>query len=338
MNSNPYPFNPYNNYDYYSAQQYIQKQKDKSELKKLSLCAGGALLLMFLIQNLAVMGLQLADIQHLYLENKLFQCSFDILLTIFGMLLPFALMGKKMQKISGEPNPVPLVKPVKGSLTFLAVIAGLGMCMLANYVTSIVSVILTLFGLEASTPDIAMPTGVLGVCLTVARIAVMAGVVEELSLRGFVMGNLRRYGDTFAIVISSFVFAFMHGNLIQTPFALVAGFGLGYFSVKTGSLWTGIIIHILNNLISVCVTYLNGVIPEKDLNLIFGALIYLLIGAGIICFLVFRKKTQHIHFRKNTSALKTGECFLYYLTTPTMLISMAIMFVVTMIYLSELGA
>ncbi len=338
MNGNPYPYNFNNNYDYSAAQQFFQKQKDKSELKKLSLYAGGALLLMFLIQNGVVMCLQAAGAIDLYLNNKLFQCSFDILLTVFGMYLPFALMGRKMQKISGETNPVPLTKPVSGSAAFLAVIAGLGMCMLANYVTSIVSAMLAVFGLEATTPDIAMPTGVLGVSLTVARIAVMAGVVEELSLRGFVMGNLRRYGDSFAIIISSFVFAFMHGNLIQTPFALVAGFGLGYFSVKTGSLWTGVIIHILNNLISVCVTYLNGVVPEDDLNLVFGLLIYALIGLGAVCFFIFKKKTAHITLRKNTTSLSTGKCYLYYLTTPTMLASMLVMLVVTLIYITELGA
>ena len=67
------------------------------------------------------------------------------------------------------------------------------------------------------------------------------------------MGNLRKYGDKFALLASALVFAVMHGNLVQAPFALIAGFGLGYLSIKTGTIWTGIAIHAANNLISVIV-------------------------------------------------------------------------------------
>ncbi len=315
-----------------------RKSEDKRKLRKLGLLSGGALLLYILVQYTLIFALQIFGISELYGSNEIFQCAFDIILSISGMYIPFALLGKAMQKISGEENPVPLGRPLSVPMCLLAVVAGLGLCMVANYVTSIITVIMALFGLELSTPDIAMPTGVLGVFLSVVRIGVVAAVVEESAMRGFVMGNLRRWGDGFAIVMSAFLFGFMHGNLIQAPFALIAGMGLGYLSVKTGTLWTGVIIHFLNNMISLSVTYLSDVIPEETLNVVYGGLIYILMIAGIFCFSVFNKKTRHIPLRRNETALSTAERVTAYLLNPTMLAAFVYMILVTATFISTYSA
>lgn len=81
-------------------------------------------------------------------------------------------------------------------------------------------------------------------------------------MRGVVMQPLRKYGDWFAILTSAFVFALMHGNLVQAPFAFIAGIGLGYAVIASGSLWTGILIHLLNNSISVIQTIGNRLSPR----------------------------------------------------------------------------
>lgn len=341
MNTNPNFFPPeggiYGYNPYFDPRYFEKREKDKRTLKKLSLYAGGALLIYILMQNVIFLSLELFGLMDLYNTNQIFSTAFDIILSLFGMLLPFFLMGRKMQKVSLEAQPVPLTKPASFGTTVLAVVAGLGLCMAANYVTSFVTVFMAMFGLEPTSPEIPMPTGVLGVTLTVVKVVVVAAVVEELSLRGYVMGNLRRYGDTFAIIMSAFVFALMHGNLIQTPFALVAGFGLGYFSVKTNSLWTGILIHAFNNLISVSVTYLYDILPEDTLNLMYIVLIFALMISGAFCFLLFVRKTRNTPLIKNQSTLSTGECVRYYLTSPTMIISIIFMLYITATYINNLG-
>jgi len=42
-----------------------------------------------------------------------------------------------------------------------------------------------------------------------------------------------------------------HGNLVQGPNTLILGFAIGFFVMRTGSLWTGIIIHFVNNMFAV---------------------------------------------------------------------------------------
>lgn len=74
----------------------------------------------------------------------------------------------------------------------------------------------------------------------------MGPVAEELVYRGFVLKNLRKYGTSFAIVISSLLFAFMHGNLVQGFFAFFVGLILGYLAVEYSLSWS-ILLHIVNN-------------------------------------------------------------------------------------------
>ena len=314
----------------------LKKQQDKKQLKKISLYSGGALLLVVLIQYVFVIALAVVGKLDLYRDNELFQSSFDIILTVFGTLLPFMLMGRKIKKASGELNPVPVGRPT-GVIDFLlAVVAGVGVCFAANIVTSIVMVVMALFGLEPSAPEIAMPDGVLGVTLSFVRIAIVAGVVEELSLRGYVMGNLRKYGDTFAILMSALVFGIMHGNLIQTPFAIVAGIGLGYFSVKTNSLWTGIVIHIINNGVSVFFSYLYDYLPEETVNIVYFILLGGTIFLGLVALLIFCLRTKERKLRKNQSSLSFGEAVRCYLLSPTMIVSMLYMIYVTTLFISEI--
>lgn len=315
---------------------FFRKRNEKAVLKKLSFYAGSAILLSLLIQNLAVILLIPLGLYDFYLENQLFQGGFGTILSVAGLLLPFAVLGKKMKQISGEAEPVPINIPISKGLAVLAVFGGVGACLMANYATSFVTIIMAVFGYELSSPDIAMPTGALGVTLTFVRISVLTAVVEELSLRGYVMGNLRKYGDRFAIVMSAFVFAFIHGNLIQTPFALIAGFVLGYLCVKTGSLWTGVFIHAINNAISVAVTYLIDVLPEKTINSLYGIIMLVFISVGGVCFYIFVNRTKHITLRKNSSLLSSSERALTYLLSPTMVCSMLVMLYITITYISKI--
>ena len=101
------------------------------------------------------------------------------------------------------------------------------------------------------------------------------------------MQSLRKYGDGFAIIMSSFVFALMHGNMIQIPFAFIAGIGIGYAVIKTGTMWTGIIIHFINNAIAVISMTVSQNCSDEITNM-FSMILYTVVFAvGIICFALY---------------------------------------------------
>ena len=78
--------------------------------------------------------------------------------------------------------------------------------------------------------------------------SVFAPIWEELLFRGYVLRTLQPYGKRFAILGSAFLFGLFHGNLLQTPYALIMGLVLGYVTVEY-SIWGAILLHMFNNLV-----------------------------------------------------------------------------------------
>lgn len=76
----------------------------------------------------------------------------------------------------------------------------------------------------------------------------VAPVVEEILFRGAILNSLKPYGKVFAIVTTSAMFGFFHGDLTQGLFAFVVGLVLGYLSCEYSIFWS-ILVHISNNLI-----------------------------------------------------------------------------------------
>lgn len=315
---------------------YLHRQENKSRIKKLGLLVGGAFLLYVVLQNLLYIIFDFAGLTELYSSDPVYQSAVDIVLICISLPLPFYILGKRMKKISLVAEPLNLDKPYSAAKTGLAVVAGVGLCMLSNIITSFITVFMEAFNLHLKSPDVEMPTGTAGIIISVVRLVICAAMTEEIVMRGYVMGNLRAYGDKFAIIMSSVMFAAMHGNLVQAPFALIAGFALGYFSIKTGSLWTGIIIHALNNTISVVITYATEGLSEEKANMLAAILIYGLIFVGALAFILFRMITKDRPLTDNCRALSLKEKCSAFILNPTMLLSFAYMLYITSFYI-EIG-
>jgi membrane protease YdiL (CAAX protease family) len=99
--------------------------------------------------------------------------------------------------------------------------------------------------------------GAVGMALTFALVAVVAPVLEEVLLRGVVLGALtRRIGTWGAILASAAVFSLLHLDLWSLlPFAFL-GIGLGWLAVRGRSLWPAVLAHVLYNAAILAATFL----------------------------------------------------------------------------------
>ncbi len=318
--------NYYNHY--FDPDYFTKKEAQKSEIKNLGLYTGFALICQIILQHVFSFAIEITGLAEKYLSDGVFQNCADIIIVFISFLLPFYFVGKKMKAVSGAEDPIPLGKPTDGISFILAVVAGIGFCMIANIATTYLTVVMGIFGLELSSPDVPMPGGIAGVVTSIIRVVVVAAVAEELTLRGYVMGNLRKYGDKFAILVSAIVFALMHGNLVQAPFALIAGFGIGYFTVKTGTVWTGIAIHAANNFISTAISYAMEYFSEDEVTLFYSFILYGFIFFGIVAIwlLKFRNTRSLREDYLNTSAKEKMKAFFL---NPAMIIALGYMIYIT---------
>ena len=82
------------------------------------------------------------------------------------------------------------------------------------------------------------------------KVCVIAPVVEEVLMRGFLLSGLRDGYGTAALLVSATVFALLHFNAVQTLSALVCGLALGLLYLHTGSILCCILAHFGYNAVS----------------------------------------------------------------------------------------
>ncbi len=155
------------------------------------------------------------------------------------------------------------------------------------------------------------PTTPMELIVNLLYLAAIPALVEEFAFRGVAMGLLRPYGDRFALVASSLLFALLHGNFIQIPFALCVGLSLGYATLRTGSLVPAIVVHFVNNACSCVLDYFDSQLVQW-FGEAYGILLYVLWGLlGLVGFLILmlghRKQGITACFTPYQGCLSTGR-------------------------------
>ncbi|MFN0093119.1 MAG: lysostaphin resistance A-like protein [Acidimicrobiales bacterium] len=93
--------------------------------------------------------------------------------------------------------------------------------------------------------------GGMAVVLLWLVVAVLAPVVEELVYRGLLLRSLERLLDRrLALVISSFLFAAVHIQLLQLPGLFIAGLTFGVIAQRSGRLGGAMLAHAVFNALS----------------------------------------------------------------------------------------
>lgn len=148
-------------------------------------------------------------------------------------------------------NAFPL-RSVRPGLMLSSLGVSRGAVILGGVLTNLVyNSLINFTGYAPVSPDFSAPRGLAANILHFISIAILPAILEEAMFRGVIMQSLRRFGDGFALIISSVLFGLIHGNFIQAPYTILAGLVMGYFVLYTGSMWPGIIIHLFNNGFSV---------------------------------------------------------------------------------------
>jgi sodium transport system permease protein len=90
-------------------------------------------------------------------------------------------------------------------------------------------------------------------------LALVPAVCEELTYRGFIFGGLlRNNGVLRAILVSSVFFGLAHSFLQQSIAATLMGLLLGIIAWRTGSVLCTMLIHVVNNTLSLSLSWLSA--------------------------------------------------------------------------------
>jgi len=310
---------------------YLEMENQKRGLRKLSITAGLCVLGFIVLQFVVMFGLSFVGLTDAYQNNTLFQNSFGAVISVICVFLPFFIVTLFMD--TKKRSEVLLFgKPHSTGLMLLAVPIGFLFCMVGNYATSAFISLMGSAGVTLTAPDMAVPATALGMVMYVVQIAFFPPLVEEFALRGVVMQPLRKYGDRFAIVMSSLIFALMHGNMVQAPFAFIAGIAIGYLVIATGSLWTGVLIHFANNLFSSLFTLASSG-DSKAVQMVYAVIMTVTLVAGLACCVLFAFNSNRYKLLKPEYPMRVRTRLAAYIFTVPMLLALIAILYLTSQYI-----
>ena len=341
----PYPYggggnSPYGNggqpYGYYPPKKsFGQKLREafadpsRRNLMLLGMAAGtGVLLYLLLSTAFSFVLSNVGDLYDRYLNDEVFSLLAETMYSMFCLALPFTVIFAVARRVTGFDRPLPFQKPRGGWQAVLLVPAGLGLCFIGNVLSNYIVTFANSVGVTFRSYETAMeqqgdaPETLGLLLLTVVHTAVLPALLEELIFRGFIMQPLRRYGDWFAIITSALIFGLVHGNMMQVPFAILAGVALGYINVVTGSMWMNILLHFLNNFISVLYTSAVAVSGE-DLGIVLSlAVTYGTIALGVLAFVGYVLSNRHFARLRPGDQPRFPHKAAHYWLMPTVIIAL----------------
>lgn len=333
-------FNQYNSnytqYSAYSQEKMLKSRGEKKAVKIIGSVSGICVIAYVILQNAVAMPLLfLPGLADLFKNSNEFFYLFTIAASVIGLLVPFVIGGNYLKKRTGAEIYY-LDAPKDGALAVLSIPMGFFACLIGNILTGYFIGWMESIGFKLTSPDFNSPKSASSIILYTIAIAIIPPLVEELAVRGCIMQPLRRYGDVFAIVATSVLFAVLHGNLVQAPFALFAGLAFGYICCITGSLWPTIIIHCINNAYSVFESVItSGAVREDKAEYIMVMTQYFFIGLGAVCTLAFFYRARKLNYRlrKSDTVIRAGEKTAAYFLNIPMIIALVVMLIVTSQYI-----
>ncbi len=207
----------------------------------------------------------------------------DIAFYALYIVIPFAFAALIFKKIN---NNAEMFLPKRSSPKYgaLYVVGTIGISYIINMSIGLLFPDFVEFFNNESASTVKDP---LEIILSVIMIAVLPAVLEEWAFRGVLLKNMLPYGRGGAIVIWSVLFGLAHIDPPRIIFATAFGLMLGVCYEYTGSILVPMLIHFINNSISV----IGTLIPQDSIFLLLlGFLMYAFMGCGIAAIIVYSIK------------------------------------------------
>lgn len=252
-------------------------------------------------------------------DDAVFNYLYNAFVTVVGFIVGGIVLLKCLRQKCKEV--MEFKKPTTNIIPLIFI--GLGICMVANFVTSIFASFMSeFFNFTPKQPKIDTPTDFFGGSIYIITTAVLPALVEEFMYRGAIYGTLKKFGKPLAILLSAMLFGLMHGNLIQIPFAFIVGLGLGFITAESNSVWPAVIVHFLNNLMACIFDYVGIFFGEEISNIVFMIYLLLFIALGIIFAVIYFAKNNETAFKyeKTPHLSKSGRIFVLITFCPVLIV------------------
>ncbi|MBQ3047653.1 MAG: CPBP family intramembrane metalloprotease, partial [Clostridia bacterium] len=217
-----------------------------------------------LIYFIALIMFVLMRILVLVFDVSSSSASIDLIINIFiqvGIMFLFPILAFSKTQKQKVKTTFKDFNYSKISLISLVICVLIGfLCYFLNItIASFFGSIIRMLGYE-SAPSVSSGQGsstltIMSFLLEVFTVAILPAVCEETMHRGLLLKGYSSLGIKKAIILSSILFGLMHLNINQFFYATILGFIIALSVIISKNIFPAIIIHFMNNFLSVYFTY-----------------------------------------------------------------------------------
>lgn len=211
--------------------------------------------------------------------------------------LPLFLLKVLTRSKTGDVAKFCCYKKVSGKVIFVSFVLGAVVFFLNVFVSNFFNSFIALFGYKHISSGGGMGVTWWGFVLSVIGTAILPAFCEETLHRGMLLNGNSMSGMRKSILISGLLFGLLHLNIEQFFYATIIGLFLGYLCWGCSSIWPCIIVHFMNNFLSVFFDFAaqkgwaitkvyDGIFDYVANNKILGIILVIML-VGLLVFVAF---------------------------------------------------
>ncbi len=260
----------------------------------------------------------------IYGDPILIHCL-NFILSILSMIIPVSLLIIQLHM------PIKVMLPMKitnkpmfaASVPIMLLICGVCSAMSVLYEN-----ILSTMRIDTSS-SLYFPGSAHGMIFMVMTEIIIIPTVSELCTRGVILQFTRQFGDGTALIITGIVTAALCNDITHFCFVFISAIAIGYFTIRTGSVLTAIVMRITMQFFTYTLYYFNYML---DSDILVMLTIFASILVGFVFTIAFLYKHSDCFGMKISSRyMKTDKKLLAFFTSAPVIIWMTMGFILTLL-------
>ncbi|MBQ8786216.1 MAG: CPBP family intramembrane metalloprotease [Oscillospiraceae bacterium] len=200
----------------------------------------------------------------------------DIITAVMGRVLPIAILVKHIQMPFSVMLPTKITNKPMFRFAVPAMLLVTSICAIMSY---FYEEFLSLFSISTSR-SLMVPTQMENLPLFLVHL-LLAAIVSDLCTHGVFLQFTRQFGEGTALITTSIIYAVCTYDITMMPFAFIITMVIGYFTIRTGSVITAVIMRIMEKCWVYSLYFLNYLADESYSDTLVAAFFFITIIAGM---------------------------------------------------------
>lgn len=202
----------------------------------------------------------------------------DVISQILGRIIPTAILVRHLEMPVSVMLPTKVTNKPMFRFSVPAMLLTAGVCSVMSF---FYEQILTILHIDTSHANI-IPSEASSLLYIIPVQIFIVPIISELCTHGVILQFVRQFGDGAALVFTSFVIALATYDITQFPFALVCAVVTGYFTIRTGSVLTGILMRVVLRIYVFGFGFLERFADPYCRNTLLMLCLFLSLAAGLV--------------------------------------------------------